>query len=128
MAGEFTTYEEMGIRFSVEFHEVAHSIDPHNLAVMDALAHAYTASGQHHKGLELDRKLVRALPHDPTVRYNLACSLCLTGNIEESIKCLLVAIEGGYDDEAHLMADADLAAARAHPAFASVVAAFKESA
>jgi len=86
--------------------------DPDDLEALVNLAQVCARLGRHRRGLSLDRKLVEARPNEPTFRYNLACSLALTGDLNAACGDLLVAIDIGYRDFEHLMADDDLAELR----------------
>ena len=82
--------------------------DPDDLGSISWLAHAYTRIGRVAEGLELDRKLTSLLPDDSTVRYNLACSFAMLGQIEEALATLEQAIDLGYRDADLMRKDEDL--------------------
>lgn len=119
--------ERLGREFEIAWYETVLDRDPGNLVAIDQLAHAYTATGRYADGLAMDRKLVAAMPDEPMVRYNLACSLSLTGQLDGAIAELLRACALGYDDKAHLMNDVDLEAARTHPKFIEVITAIERN-
>jgi tetratricopeptide (TPR) repeat protein len=73
--------------------------------------------GDYEGALRLDRRLVELQPDDPIVHYNAACSLAQTGHRVEAICSLTRAIELGYEDFAHIEADADLDGLRDEPSF-----------
>ena len=77
--------------------------------------------------MDVDRRLVALLPDDPSVRYNLACSLALTGAREAALDALGEAIQRGYDDPEHLSADDDLASLRDEPRFVALLAGLTRS-
>ena len=81
---------------------------PKDVRVVSMLAHLYTQTGQLDAGLRLDRKLARLTPEDPTVHYNLACSLALKHRNADAIKTLRTAISFGYDDYVWMCNDPDL--------------------
>jgi Flp pilus assembly protein TadD len=85
---------------------------PRNLSALADLAHVLTRLGRLEDGLAIDRRLVRLEPDNPTVHYNLACSLALLGRKEEALDALEAAVANGYDDVEHLLADEDLALLR----------------
>ena len=93
----------IGQQFLVDFYEVVTKRQPENLEVFAELAQAHTRLGEFESGLALDRHLTRLLPEDPTVRYNLACSLALTERTLESLETLELSINLGYDDAAYLL-------------------------
>jgi Flp pilus assembly protein TadD len=106
----------------VEFHETARRHRPDDVDVLAELGHAYTRLGRHRQGLEVDRELVALAPDNPTVHYNLACSLALLGQAEEAVAALEEAVRQGYEDLEHLLQDEDLACLRELSAFRSIVA------
>ena len=111
----------IGQQFLVDFYEVVTKRQPENLEVFAELAQAHTRLGEFESGLALDRHLTRLLPEDPTVRYNLACSLALTERTLESLETLELSINLGYDDAAYLLKDEDLRSLRDLPRFQDIV-------
>ncbi len=85
---------------------------PEDTDALKVLADLYTQEGFHEEGLLLDRKLARLLPEDDMVRYNLACSLSLLGEMAGALAALREAVEFGYRDFEYLLADGDLEAVR----------------
>ena len=81
---------------------------PRNLPALAELAHALTRLGRLEAGLQADLRLMRLVPDNPTVHYNLACSLTLLGKPDEALDALERAIECGYDDAGHMVHDEDL--------------------
>lgn len=113
--------DRLGQDFLVEFYEVELSRHPENLEALAELGQLHTLRGDWERGLAVDRRLVRLVPEDPTARYNLACSLALLDRTDEALDALEVAVELGYDDGRHLLADEDLASLREHPRFRALV-------
>ena len=113
--------EALGRDFLVRFYETELGRRPGNLQVLVDLGHLYTELGRFDDGLAIDRRLATALPEDPTVVYNLACSLALTGSHDEAFEALASAVDLGYDDVDHLRADGDLDALRGDPRFATLL-------
>ncbi len=91
--------------------------EPDNLEVLASLAEACTRLRRYRRGLELDRRLVARDPGEPLFRYNLACSLSLTGDLQAACDELLLAIDCGYRDFAHMERDPDLRRLRGDPRF-----------
>lgn len=112
----------LGQAFLVEFYEAELTRHPENLQALAELGHLHTLQGNLERGLAIDRRLVRLVPEDPTARYNLACSLALTGRRDEALDCLELAVQLGYDEPAHLLQDEDLASLRGEPRFQTLVA------
>jgi Flp pilus assembly protein TadD len=110
-----------GLTFLAEFLGVEVERHPGNLEALAELGHALTRLGRVDEGLDVDRRLVRLAPENSTVHYNLACSLALLRRPAESLAALERAIELGYDDAEHLLADEDLATLRDDSRFRSIV-------
>jgi len=94
--------------------------EPDNVEVLAALAETYTRLRRYRRGLELDRRLVDHDPREPLFRYNLACSLSLTGDLRAAADALLVAFDLGYTDFDHLRRDPDLRRLRRDECFEPV--------
>jgi tetratricopeptide (TPR) repeat protein len=105
--------------FEIKFYENLLQKRPDFVEALITLGDAYTRKGFYKEGLEVDRKLVQLKPDDPTIHYNLACSLSLTGEIEQSFKELKKAVLFGYDDFSYMLKDPDLENTRKHPHFKS---------
>jgi Flp pilus assembly protein TadD len=95
-----------------------HPRDAENLIELAALL---TRLGRYQEGLSADQELVRLLPEDPTVHYNLACSLALTGAPDQAVAALEIAVRLGYRDREHLLGDEDLASLRSNPRFRALL-------
>ena len=78
-----------------------------------------------HAWFELGHLFTRLVPTDPTVYYNLACSLALLSRNDEALGALERSIELGYDDADYLLNDEDLVTLRQDPQFAQLVARIK---
>jgi tetratricopeptide (TPR) repeat protein len=107
--------------FEVGIYENVIAREPENIEALFALGNAYTKRGRYEDGLAIDMKLVRLMPEDGTVRYNLACSYSLLGDAERALEELGNAIELGYDDMDLLRTDPDLENARRHPRFTELI-------
>ncbi|MGB0409308.1 MAG: tetratricopeptide repeat protein [Opitutales bacterium] len=94
--------------FELSFFESLKKRMPSDVRVVSILAHLYTKTGQIDEGLKMDRKLVRLQPDDPTIHYNLACSLALKGRKADALKVLRTAITLGYKDFNWMQHDPDL--------------------
>jgi Flp pilus assembly protein TadD len=104
--------ERLGEEFLADFLGREVERHPNNVAALADLAHVLTRLGRLEEGLATDRRLVRLEPENPTVHYNLACSLALLQRIDEALESLGAAVALGYDDAEHLLADEDLVALR----------------
>jgi len=113
--------DRIGQTFLIDFYRVVTERQPENIEALAELAQAYTRLGQWERGLELDRRLARILPEDPTIQYNLSCSLALTQRTLESLEALEQAVGLGYDDVDYLLRDPDLNGLRDQPRFQELV-------
>lgn len=103
--------------FELSFFESLHKRLPKDFRVVSILAHLYTETGRVDSGLKMDRKLARLSPEDPTVHYNLACSLALKERLPDAVRSLRTAIRLGYDDFHWMRNDPDLKALHGYGGF-----------
>lgn len=141
MAGVSDFFEDMAVPmdaggrdeeadFEIEFYEGILKAHPEHVDVLMALANRYTAAGEHERGFEMDRRLVRLMPHDPIIRYNLACSYSLLGQVDLAVKTLAKAIDLGYRgnrEHEHMSSDPDLDNIRNDERFATLMEKVKDS-
>ena len=113
--------ERLGLDFLAGILEVETERHPGNIDALAELGHTYTRQGRVDRGLAIDRELVRAVPTNPTVHYNLACSLALLGTKDEALDVLERAVELGYCDPQFMLQDDDLAALRGEARFQALV-------
>lgn len=90
---------------------------PEDEDVLLALGDIYTRAGRYEDGLKIDRILVRLLPGEASIWYNLGCSLALLNQREESLSTLRKAVELGYQDHEWMSRDRDLRNIRNEKAF-----------
>jgi len=109
--------EQLGLAFQAEFLGRAHARHPQNFEVLAELATVLTRLGRFEDGLAADQQLVVLAPDDPTVHYNLACSLALLGRVESALDTLERALALGYVDLEHLLTDPDLSNLQESPRF-----------
>ena len=114
-------FERIGLEFLADFLARAARHRPDDVEVLAELASTLTRLGRYQEGLGLDRRLVELLPEDATVRYNLACSLALCQASAAALLELERAVELGYADAEHLLADEDLRSLRSEPNFVALV-------
>ena len=119
--------ERLGLEFLADFYTAALARRPGDLDALADLANVYTQLGRIADGLRLDRELVRRQPDAPDAHYNLACSLALSGEPDAACTALERAIELGYADVEHLLADEDLASLRASAEFERLIARLRAS-
>lgn len=94
---------------------------PEHRELLKTLGELYTAAERYEKGLQVDRKLIRLCPDDPSVWYNLACSLSLTRQIEEALQVLKTALKKGFSDYTLLSEDGDLDELRDDPRYERIM-------
>ncbi len=95
-------------RFEIKFFENVLATDPCNEEALMLLGNVYTREGDYRRGLDLDKRLVRLRPEDPTAFYNLACSYALLHRTGEAYASLEKAVSLGYRNLSHLLKDPDL--------------------
>ena len=109
--------EHLGYEFQTRFLGIALRARPQDPNLISDLANALTRVGRFEEGLELDRRVVELDPDCPVAHYNLACSLSLTGALDEALDALARAVDLGYCDFDSARSDPDLEAVRARPEF-----------
>ena len=114
---EHSELELAGIRFQIGIFEEALAVRPGDTESLRYLSHAYSVMGRLEDGLATDQRLVELLPQDPRIRYNLACSLALTGSPEAALDTLGDAIDLGFGDLALMRKDRDLDTLRQNPRY-----------
>ena len=102
-----------GLDFDIHFCESILKTHPDHVDSLRFLGSAYTARGEHERGLDIDLRLLELEPNDPIVHYNLGCSYSLLGRIGDAVAALERAIELGYRDFEHMERDEDLDTVRA---------------
>lgn len=114
--------ETIQAEFEIEFFGRVLQRNPDQVDALRRQAELFATRGDYQQALNLDRRLVKLLPGCCLVRYNLACSLAMSGNTDEAVQTLQAAIERGYCDFAHMESDADLEPLRDHPGYVSLLA------
>lgn len=77
--------------------------------------------GETEKGLEWTARAVELDPNDPGTLYNVACTYCLTGRLEESMDYLERAVASGISSRDWIVNDGDLTALREHPRYLALI-------
>ena len=114
--------------FEMNFYERLRKRLPGDPQILEALAGLYAKYDMDKHALRIDKKLARLSPRDPRIRYNLACSLTLSGQTREGMKAFKKAVELVYNDVQWLEKDRDLKALRELPEFIDLVDQIKSSA
>ncbi len=107
--------------FEIAFYENLVKEKPDFVEVLIPLGDAYTKRGYYEKGLEVDRKLCALKPDDPTMWYNLSCSLSLLNRTDEALDAMKKSLSLGYSDIEYLLSDSDLINLRKDPSFKELI-------
>jgi tetratricopeptide (TPR) repeat protein len=94
--------------FEVKFYTKALEHDPENIDILVFLGDAFSKRKMTVDGLEIDKRLVRICPDEPTFYYNLACSYALLDQLDPAFEALGKALQLGYTNFEHLQSDPDL--------------------
>ena len=105
----------------IQFLERILARDPAHEDALRILGHLCTAMGQHEKGLEIDRRLVRLCPSDPAASYNLACSFSLLNRLDQARDALQKALDLGFEPFSQVENDPDLANLRRSPHYQEII-------
>ena len=119
---------EFEVRYLRAFLERTGPAHPLYRGALAELAQALTEVGALEDGLAADRELARLDPENPTVHYNVACSLALLGRPDAALEALEHAVTLGYDDPEHLAADEDLLSLREEGRFVALVRRLRDAA
>lgn len=118
--------EQSGPRFEVSQSQSDFEFDffgqmvkrgTNNIHILRQHAEILVLRGDRAGALTVERKLAELLPLDAIVRYNLACALAVTGEVEASYLELLESVRLGYRDFELMDNDADLDNLRNHEGF-----------
>ena len=96
-------------------------LNPDDVRALYLGAGAHIRLGNKKLGLEWSNKALELEPEDTAVLYNVACSYASLGKIDEAIKLLEKAIDGGWSYREWLENDSDLDPLRDHPKFRSLI-------
>ena len=108
--------EEVFKRFEIGLYEAALRSNPNNVEALRSLGYIYSSEGLHDKAVEIDKRLVRLLPEESIVHYNLACSYSQLNNLEGALSELEMSMLLGYNDWKHMDGDKDLDNLKKDPA------------
>lgn len=123
-APEFQMNDE---EFEVWFLEGVLELNPNYIECLMYLGNAYTAMGLFQEGLDIDLRLIKLMPYDSLVHYNLACSYSLLEEINKALSSLQLSIEFGYNDIFHIENDSDLDNLRNSKGYRKLIKKLKES-
>jgi len=100
--------DDMALQFRIGVCEALLRKRPDSVEILMELGNLYTQAKRFTDGLKVDLKLVKALPKNPVVHYNLACSYSLLGEKEKAFEALEKAVELGFADYELMSKDEDL--------------------
>ena len=112
--------EARDLDIEIGFLEGLTQRDPSYVEALQLLGDHYTLRGRPKDSLTVDQRLLSLRPEDPHVRFNLACSLALSGELERACDELLHALDLGFRDFRALQRDADLVEVRKHPSYKKI--------
>lgn len=118
----------LGDQFLAAFYAAETERHPRNIDALAELGQIHTRLGHYERGLAVDRQLVRLVPENPTVHYNLACSLARLDRRDEALDALEQAVALGYADSGFMREDEDLASLRGEERFVNLVRRLETSA
>jgi hypothetical protein len=107
--------------FEIEFFDRLLARIPDHPEALAAQARNLTLKGRITDGLEVDRRLVRTRPNDPSAHYRLACRYALLCQADMALRTLRKAVELGFRDFGSLRKDRDLDPIRKDPRFRSLL-------
>lgn len=116
--------ERSQVDFELAFYTAVLDRVPDYADVLQAHSGNLTAKGLVKEGLPIDEALVQLRPHDPDVRYNLACRYALLKQPDLAVATLRTAIELGYRDFRYMIQDRDLDSVRKDPRFRALLREF----
>jgi tetratricopeptide (TPR) repeat protein len=117
---KLTRKEQRDLDVEIGFLEGVVHRDPKYVEALQVLGDNYTRRGKFTDGMQIDERLSRLLPNDPTVLYNLACSYSLTKRVAQAASTLTRALDRGYKDFKWLLKDPDLQNLREHELFEQI--------
>jgi tetratricopeptide (TPR) repeat protein len=115
-----TEKEKRDLEVQISFLEGLVRRAPNYVEALQILGDHYTQHGDYSHGLRVDQQLSRLQPRNPLVFYNLACSLSLTGALDQAASALTQALHLGYRDFKWLARDPDLLQLRQHPLYRGI--------
>ncbi len=119
--GRGVSAERAQLEFDLEFFASILQRAPDYVDVLRCQAELLARNGRRREALVIDRRLVGLLPGDCVVRYNLACSLAVTGQSEDALGALEQALGLGYDGLDYLSVDPDLDSIRDNPRYVGLL-------
>jgi tetratricopeptide (TPR) repeat protein len=118
--------EEIFKCFEINLYEAALKSNPNNIEALRFLGYTYSKEGYHEKALEVDKRLVRLLPEEAIIHYNLACSYSQLNQIDSAFNELEMAILLGYNEWKHMEHDEDLNNMKKDPRYKQLISSLKK--
>ncbi|MFH2137960.1 MAG: tetratricopeptide repeat protein [Candidatus Omnitrophota bacterium] len=114
--------KDTSLIFEIDFFEKLIQDNADYVDALIPLAENYTKAGDYENGLRIDKKLVKLRPDDAVIRYNLACSYSILGEIDKALATLRKAIDLGYSDFKFIEQDPDLLNLRKDLRYKTIIA------
>jgi hypothetical protein len=118
--GKIGRRQSRDLEIEISFFEALSHRDPDNVELLQLLGDDLSDAARYADGLKVDERLVALRPLDANIRFNYACSLALTGALDQSCIELETAFNLGYRDVRWLQEDPDLDALRKHPGYRKI--------
>ena len=118
--------EEIFKRFEIDLYEAAVKSNPNNIEALRFLGYTYSKDGCHEKALEIDKKLVRLLPEESIIHYNLACSYSQLNQLDNAFNELEMSILLGYNEWKHMEHDEDLNNMKKDPRYQQLISSLRK--
>jgi tetratricopeptide (TPR) repeat protein len=99
----------------------ARAIDPGDTRSAEIFSAVLVLDGQIERATRESRRLLDAMPDNPTIRFNLACALSLHGEAEEALHHLELLAATGWEALLYNLYDRDLDKLARHPQFLNLL-------
>lgn len=97
---------------AIAHYERAFSQKQNAPSILQDLAFLYVKAGRHEEALALLKRLSMLAPGSPDTYYNMACIHARLGEVEMSVRLLVIAVQKGFRDTTLLKNDPDLMSIR----------------
>lgn len=111
-------------QLALEAYTAALDLNPNDDLIYDRLAYIHLKNGDDGRGLKAMLKAAELDNSNPNYFYNLACFYARTGKAEKGLENLGLALEKGWNDKSHMIADPDLKTISDSDAFKQLIARF----
>ncbi len=124
-----TTLQSMGMhaeslamdRRTVQLIEDRLELNPDDARACNLAAGSLSRLGESERALEFARRSLDIDPNDPMLLYNVACTYCGLGMIDDALSCLERSIDGGFGHKEWIEHDSDFDPIRETPRFQAIL-------